>query len=364
MTAPTTSTAVVTPRFESLDLLRFAAALSVTLYHLGFRGWINEASGYLPFPWLASIFRYGYLGVDAFFVISGFVILMTVQNHGPREFVASRIVRLYPAYWFCVIAAFVCFYLFDGKTSPQHWLTGVVNMSMLQEFVGVEHVDGVYWTLAIELRFYLLVLLLSLLRRIHRIELFMWAWMVLLVLQDRRFVALPDWLDAALIQAWAHYFVAGALFFMVRRGGWNWSRSLLLLLCLARALQHGYWYMLLKERLTGVPFDMVAVAVVLVGVFTLFAALSSGRLGSGRLAWASTLGALTYPLYLVHEIVGHALLFPRLSPKWAEVQLATVLLVALACAWGIHRWVERPWARWLKALLSPQQDSPAMSAKS
>src|SRR5688572_28370593 len=84
-------------RMPALDLLRFLAAAAVMLYHYGFRGSAG-ADRYLEFRFdaLGPVCRYGYLGVPLFFMISGFVILMSAVGKSPREFVATRAARLYP----------------------------------------------------------------------------------------------------------------------------------------------------------------------------------------------------------------------------------------------------------------------------
>src|SRR5690554_5644422 len=88
------------PRLRVLDLLRFGAALAVVLFHL------VETSAWgtrFAFPALSGVTMFGVYGVRLFFVISGFVILMSAWGHSPGRFVISRIARLYPAYWASVI---------------------------------------------------------------------------------------------------------------------------------------------------------------------------------------------------------------------------------------------------------------------
>ena len=55
--------------------------------------------GGTTFPAIANVTKYGYLGVNLFLLISGFVILVSSDGKSPRQFVISRIVRLYPTYW-------------------------------------------------------------------------------------------------------------------------------------------------------------------------------------------------------------------------------------------------------------------------
>lgn len=86
-------------RLYEIDLFRFLAALSVVLYHYTFRAYAAHDMSSMSFQQLGSFFRYGYLGVNLFFMISGFVILLTALNKDLIGFAISRIVRLYPTFW-------------------------------------------------------------------------------------------------------------------------------------------------------------------------------------------------------------------------------------------------------------------------
>mgnify|MGYP001576560831 CR=1 FL=1 len=69
-----------TNRLYHLDLIRFIAALYVVFYHLCYRGFAKDNLSILQFSPLENFAKYGYLGVDLFFIISGFVIIMSVKN--------------------------------------------------------------------------------------------------------------------------------------------------------------------------------------------------------------------------------------------------------------------------------------------
>ncbi|HEY8505877.1 MAG TPA: acyltransferase family protein, partial [Gemmataceae bacterium] len=123
-------------RLSELDLLRFVAALAVVLYHFtGFGGagaWPDPAREI--FPGVAAVTRFGYLGVDLFYVISGFVILMSAWGRSPGEFGISRLVRLMPAYWISVLLGAAVYALFRQG----HGVPGLVvpNLTMLQGGLG------------------------------------------------------------------------------------------------------------------------------------------------------------------------------------------------------------------------------------
>lgn len=142
-------------RFKALDGLRGLAVLAVVVYHFG-----APFNTYYPSDAPAPYsFTLGELGVQLFFIISGFVILMSAA-HGKtaKSFVISRCTRLYPAYWFAVIFS-ACLIAGVGVETRQVTVAQVlINLTMFQRFMLVENVDQVYWTLAVEMQFYLLML--------------------------------------------------------------------------------------------------------------------------------------------------------------------------------------------------------------
>ena len=171
-------------RVNELDLLRFIAALSVVFFHYTFRGYTADAMTIMPYPTLAPISKYGYLGVELFFMISGFVILMTAASGSLRKFIISRFVRLYPAFWVCCSLTFIATILIGGHRYTASVYQYLINMTMLNSFIGVPSIDGVYWTLFIELKFYAFVALVLLIGQIDEAQLFLCLWLAVTILLD------------------------------------------------------------------------------------------------------------------------------------------------------------------------------------
>src|SRR5689334_8689300 len=139
-------------RFPELDLVRFLAACGVMLFHYTYLGPQNH-SWPGSFPFLGQIFKYGYLGVDVFFILSGFVILLTAYDKDAITFTAARFVRLYPAYWICVTLTALAILLTGTHHNAVTLWQYLANLTMVHGFAGIRDVSGVYWTLAVELQF-------------------------------------------------------------------------------------------------------------------------------------------------------------------------------------------------------------------
>lgn len=149
-------------RFRELDGLRALAALAVVVSH--FTGAYN--SRYIDDPKPIFDFPQGAFGVQLFFLVSGFVILMSASRaRKPSDFVISRASRLYPAYWLSLVLAVLLNRLFQIPHSEMSLGETIINLTMVQRWFQVPNVVDVYWTLTVEIQFYILIFLLLLLTR-------------------------------------------------------------------------------------------------------------------------------------------------------------------------------------------------------
>lgn len=327
------------PRLHEIDLLRFLAALAVVLFHYTFRGEAADDMTTFSIPSFSPVTKYGFLGVHLFFIISGFVILMTAQHGSLRRFVISRITRLYPAFWCCcTLTAAVIWLAADTRyiVAFNQWL---INLTMLNSFIYVPSVDGVYWSLCIELKFYLLMLVLLFFGQVGEIEKYLWFWLFAAVLLWLR--PLP-YLYALLIPEYAPYFVAGSTFYLIFRDGWSASKLLLIAYSFSASLLmvHDDW-MHMQAHFDEASFDFIIIAGAIACFFLIFLLIASGLLQRFSYSGFVYLGVLTYPLYLVHQNIGF-ILFNRFAGGGQSplLLLLEVLVLMLAVAFVVHRSVE------------------------
>jgi peptidoglycan/LPS O-acetylase OafA/YrhL len=168
-------------RLDYIDSVRGIAALAVVYFHLALLFRTAGRSSW-DFVFFTDVVDVGKVGVVAFFIVSGMVIphSLTREAANPiRRFAVRRFFRLYPAYWLSALLALLGLYLMDGKDWPGPfflwrgdgapvWSTFLVNLSMLQRFLGVPDMIGLYWTLQVELIFYLLCAALFAVRQTRR----------------------------------------------------------------------------------------------------------------------------------------------------------------------------------------------------
>jgi peptidoglycan/LPS O-acetylase OafA/YrhL len=335
-------------RYTEIDLLRYLAAMMVVLFHYTFRGYAADGLSVIPFETTEDIAKYGYLGVDLFFIISGFVILMSASGGSAARFIVSRIVRLYPAFWVCCTATFLMLLITHQTTFRADFWDYLLNLSMFAWIFGIPPIDGVYWSLFVELKFYFLITAILIFNSISRIEIILCSWTLLTVaLQVFRI----PYLGFFLIPEYSGYFIAGAMFFVVKKKGVNFPRLAILIVCFTLSVWNAAQSVSSLESHFQRVFDIRIIGSI-IGLFYLFFFLIStnrtARLQSDR--WVF-LGYLTYPLYLIHQYVGYIILNflgVRVKPLFA---LGIALIVVTAFSYGVNRFVERKFASKFKDVL-------------
>jgi peptidoglycan/LPS O-acetylase OafA/YrhL len=336
-------------RLYVIDALRLFAAVMVAMHH--FAGtrldnlpnndvWNRPVSDIMP-----TVFRvsaYGWMGVEIFFVISGFVICMSCWGRGPRDFFVSRVIRLYPAYWFGVIFTFTVLQISSAVWPKQTLKTALFNLSMLQSGSFIHNVDGVYWTLWSELRFYLIFMFVVAAGLTYRkVVLFCCVWGALATLAPA-----SDWRFLVLITdpegAW--YFIAGLSLFLMYRFGQDLLLWGILVMSWLMAQQE------LAHRITTVEgVSSWRGALTIYTLFLLFmVGVARGLTDRIQWKWLVTAGSLTYPFYLIHYTAGTTAIHYLRGRTDARLLVAGLIVGGLLLAYLIHRLVERPVARLLK----------------
>ncbi|WP_417377423.1 acyltransferase family protein [Gimesia maris] len=328
-------------RIAEVDALRGIAALGVVWFH--FTSHFEDVFGAHKSSILFE-FPFGRQCVDLFFMISGFVILMTAERCAKStDFLVARFARLYPAYWCAVAFAFSFCYFTDvllNKTNSR--LHALVNLSMVQKLVDVPHVSGVFWSLYVELSFYVLVAVLICLSRLELLRWVLLALAVVYAMFVKTSFGFPQYGDVVSrffpIVEFAHYFCFGVWVYLIREK-WDW-RFVPVVSCL--------WLCALLQN--------QAISALVNGVVFTLAVF-------GRLPWLPNrlflfLGTISYSLYLVHDNFGYVLII--FAEKWGvdsnvAVLVATVASVCVASALCFY--VERPANRLIRGLWAKSKSS-------
>ena len=330
-------------RLLFVDGLRGIAAVSVVLYHLCQRS-----------P-LASWTSKGGLGVIVFFVLSGFVIAM-IAGAKPitlgylGRFAARRSIRLDPPYWASLgIAAALIIaagYMGEARELPELGQV-VAHLTYTQDLLGIVPLSEVYWTLCLEIQFYLTLLAVLWLGRqkVGHLK-FHVVWLAALVASLAEYT-LTDISPTGLFLPYWWAFALGASLSWMRAGRLtHWAFGVLLLLCVPFAV--------------GKHTDGLMAGVLTASV--LWLAIHRQAMGS----WLSGpvwqfAGRISYSLYLIHPLIGWSAQSVALKFAGPWIALAVGLVASVVSAVAMYWMVERPAIR-LSHYVPTMRAAPVMLA--
>ncbi|WP_443074647.1 acyltransferase family protein [Streptomyces sp. NBC_01431] len=355
-------------RLAGVDGLRLLAAAAVAAYHyLGTptpHFWGEAYDLPRAAPLLHAVSGYGWLGVEAFFLISGFVICMSCWGRTPAQFAVSRISRLFPLYWAVVLIIVVtgAITVLAGQRSgaPTDLRTTLGNLTMIPSPLGLDFTAGVAWTLWVEARFYLLMGALLLIGLTYRRAIaFGFLWLVLASMGRELHSTV---LDELLLSQYAGLFVTGLALYLMHRFGPN------LLLWLLAGFAWCYTLTVLNDRVaTHATSNWAISAAVLTGFLLLLALTGWGPLR--HLQWRTLIyaGALTYPFYLVHQSLGIPVTrgILKTTPGLGLLpSIALGLLFSVLLAATLNRLIDRKLGRLLRHhLTTALNPAPAEQAR-
>ena len=189
----------------------------------------------------------------------------------------------------------------------------LLNATMVSGYLGVDYVDGVYWTLQIELKFYVLIFALLVIGQIKNAENWAYGWLALTAIALVTHV-IPG---SFILYPYGSYFAAGMILFQVWTSGLTPVRGVALAASVILSMRHAtvqvddFVYQLTADR--WVPAAVILCAyIVLLGIAT-----RRIRIGSQKLCTA--LGASTYPLYLLHNRIGHEIFGALTLDRWTSL---------------------------------------------
>ncbi|HEX5124302.1 MAG TPA: acyltransferase [Rhodanobacteraceae bacterium] len=335
-------------RLRYVDSLRAIAAMLVLWVHVSEKFKDIAAPGSDWVHALTVPINAGRIGVVTFFAISGFVIPFSIKlahGHPVREFLVTRFFRLYPAYWLSIpFGILTTYWLWNGRFPMSAIL---VNFTMVEDLFGVPPAIGLYWTLAVEIVFYLCCVVLVLTGSITRYRL-IGAVAALLVLLHAIVVPVlaalhsVGWYGPSL---WAMHI--GIMFWgtLYRAQMLGLATSAFERMCLwGTAFVVIVVYPLLYARIGVAYMHTIDYSI---GILIFIVGTRLVRLGFAPLPW---LGLISYSIYLFHPVVFNSLLWiAQTMPSAAWLRgwhlawyVVVVLLLTIAFAALVYYLVERP----------------------
>ena len=358
---------VLKGRIAILDGFRFIAISMVILFHFlskcTYPG--NNCNCY-PYGdqfsnlWLS---KYGYLGVHFFFIISGFVIIMTLERCNKfLEFIMRRLSRLLPALLVCSVVTFTLINLFGPKNIsinsflPSLTFTDPFIWKFLTKNPNLTYVDGAYWSLVVEMKFYILVAIIFFINK----ERFLRNWIIFVIIlvafnyllkiisiqtNYTHFKTIQEYFQNLFITKYLLFFSFGIYFYnLFQRRKLAFNKTLIFSALVV--LQ-----MILLENLIEILIFSMFIALFIIFIY--------------KEKWLTFLcnpliakiGLISYPLYLIHQNVGGLIIYKidLLYPFGDTISvllLIPVLVTLLLFSVIVHYFIEDPANFYLKKRLS------------
>ena len=315
-------------RFHELDAFRGIAALWVVLFHFVMRYQHADMPFVMQVPWAHSLDlgvrawlpNFGIMPVAWFFMISGFVMTWTLERSRTwQDFAVSRAARLYPVYWAALAVVVVMDLLIPLPGQRLTLLQCLVNLTMIQEIIGVPHLRGGFWSLTIELVFYVGMAALLRLGLIGHLHAICAIWVIACIgTQLLPLVGIEVFwrVQKYGLLIYGHFLIAGIMFYQMWQGRRSAVALLVIFLCLV-----------------SVALANTAVTSVVYALFFAMAWLAIrghlAFLANPPLIW---LGSISYALYVAHEGLGFRLMYgleslgvPRLASIAAAIAMSLVV---------------------------------------
>jgi len=312
-------------RLRELDALRGFGAILVVGFHYTtrFRELFPNAP-HVPFNVGGGDYR-----VLLFFAISGFAIFFSLRRlTAGWDFVAGRAARLLPAYWAAMMLTLLIEHLGHMTMLYIPPFAALMNVTMLQGFFFLPAVDGAYWTLTVEVAFYLCVLILWQLCRMRHVERLLLCWLIIKLIFELVWPDMPERIVMLLILRHMPYFAIGMASYRVWAGERSWQQQAPFLAAIVTTIA------------VSDTIDFLVVGLLIIAIFV--------AVVEGRMRWICItplvwVGQISYSLYLVHQHIGFTIMLNAEAAGLGPIGAFLLAIVAaFALGYTINRCVERP----------------------
>ncbi len=342
------TTKVTARKMAFIDVLRGLAAVLVYVFHQQIHTFIGYPEkpipqGSLTWWFFLGAIDLGKIAVAVFFCVSGYLIPSTLTKPGAtiRDFTIHRIFRLYPAYWVSIAARLVVLVALGMTANLPTTFNLLANITMFQKFIGQQDFIGVFWTLQIELVFYIVAAVLAWRKLLScRWPIQLTMMLLTLVCAAGRYVTHKP-LPVAMFMAMSLMWMADTLRASERgeASGSDVRRavaSVIAMLIPASLLGYG------DEGPRYITTYLLAIGV-FVACWAKRAAFEKSNKAMRALGW---LGDWSYGIYLMHGTL-QILIAEPLKEQTGNVWLTTLVTLPtlLFVSWMVYRFIEAPMIR-------------------
>ena len=330
-------------QMQELNWIRGLSALFIVLYHYTYQ--YQVSIGHVD-TWPVTV-PWGCGAVNVFFLLTGFLTMYALKlGSSPLQFAWKRAKRLYPAYWICIVLTSIVMVVFLPEYLRSIKVI-LINFTMLQNFIGITNVDGVYWTLSYELIFYFYVFILLFFKKAtwKWIRNFALAWIavsfVYYGLESRGFAnsVMSVW-RLALMPYFAAPFAGGMLLATVAKEG---KRDFISY----GGVLVSFVLSLLVQELSYAVLYCIAGILLFVTIEKRFVSHNEVYLNclerfQRYLKPLAFVASISYPLYLLHQFIGFAVIKGIESVGLTNELFIVIPIGLLLClAFAVQKTVDR-----------------------
>ena len=312
-------------RIQNIDILRGIAILLVVIFHY--------TSHYSPEyllrsdNWSLDIAKYGWSGVDIFFVVSGYCIGMTIiktQNYS--EFLVRRFARIYPTYVFCGLITLMFYTFFELPGREVDWITGIMNLIFANFIPGLnfKYIDGIYWALFVELKFYIFFGILYFFFKDLSKAIIAWAFFsvilnLILFLDNKIIIFFTS------ISPHANFFLIGLMLFNLKKRAFS-SYIIISIIIMINIL--------INERYLGNE------------IYFIFLILITSLILKTNIKFKfdllSKIGLVSFSWYLLHNAIGIIIIRELNKIGIENLSVIIAILTTLSLSFFSFRFIEKP----------------------
>lgn len=319
-------------RILGLDLFRFMVALGIMCYHYFFIGPIQGFYSNQVFHPLAF---WGEFGVDIFFIISGFVILFSTEKvKSSLLFLKKRALRIYPAFIICSIFTLLCGFIMPNTNSLDLLIRWLNSFTFYEDLWGVSPLSSVYWTLMIEIKFYILVAIVLRLKiwEKHKYKILL-IWLSFSLLNT--FIIHNKYIEMLFITKYSGHFVFGMMLYYAYKNIKNIKVLLIGILSIIpiyiNMLSYTNWIREIYKGLTYSNIDIFIGLIIIIALLYFFINYYKNIL---PIKLVTTLGGLSFIFYLLHADFGYFLrtqYYIRFA-KYITLNEHIIMLIEIICS--------------------------------
>ena len=322
-------------RIKELDFFRGTAAILVILYHYTTRYqeiFSHKVNYIINFP-------FGKMAVSMFFILSGFLICKSISRENSAiNFLWRRFIRMWPCYVVAIVITtiVICFGGSDFADRIPSIKQFICNLTMIPEYLGQKAIDGAYWTQAVEIIFYMLIVGIIFFKKKDKMKEISLIWVsisiilnLLIKIFDSSILRI---LGILLIRTYSQLFITGILFYYLYSKEQN---KVLIYIGLFLCLINQYLALGIEYTIYYLIEISIFYAIVIIRFVKITRFINN--------KFIIFISSISYPLYLVHQMVGYVIInkLENLGLE-NEIFIFIPIAVSIILAYLLHKFVEQP----------------------